>query len=295
MDIKKFNKASDLKQNLMNFCIQNIPKTEAEIELAIKFEYSDNFVDFIVEKAFTSANKIEDIPNIMENLIKERKNQLSKEVGLEQRDFPFIIDYDAKKGTLIRYNNRTLDKYFEKDAINNIVNHLRLEDKRIYNKMPGNDTLLHAAKYGHLDIIEEQFKQGGLTFHVFNNYMIDMAAKHGQIDVVEYLVERGARIQRAIVYGTEEVKDWAFKWKKRHPEKQRSFDISWKDYLSMMENNPDWIKNVSYEKASEMQNINPNASLEEKKNQVLLSIAIIRNVAGEDAVEKFKSKIIKKP
>lgn len=123
MDKRDLEEISGLKEDLVLFCRRCMPVSKAEIEIGTKFEYSDKFVEFIVTKVFIAANTIEEIPNLIQDMVGDRKQRLVSDNGkaidiVMQGHFnehPLVVDYDAKRGTLLKYNNRTISKIVESD------------------------------------------------------------------------------------------------------------------------------------------------------------------------------------
>lgn len=137
MDCRYLETEVNLKNDLITFTKQNLPTTKAETDLGTKFEYTDKFIDFIVKKSFEQAKEIKEFPEIMQNLIAERKQQLiinsskAADVVFEGHlnQVPLCIDYDEKRGTLLKHNNRTLSKYLEKVNVNVLIKNIRAESE----------------------------------------------------------------------------------------------------------------------------------------------------------------------
>lgn len=133
MEITLLDENPDLKSNLKGVCRKVSSLSQAESELGSKFEYTDKFINFIVEKSFKAAPDLGNIGHIMYNLVLERKHALiincSKAADImlsgALAEYPLVMDYDEKRGTLLKYNNRTLNKYIEVNVFENNITNIR--------------------------------------------------------------------------------------------------------------------------------------------------------------------------
>lgn len=137
MDKIYLEREPDLRKDLINFCKANLPTSKAEKEIGTRFEYTDKFIDFIVEKSFKKANDIENFPSVMQDLIGERKKQLiihcnkASDIMMEGHfaEYPLVFDYDEKRGTLLKFNNRTLRKHMEAECVSDSIKNIRSKNE----------------------------------------------------------------------------------------------------------------------------------------------------------------------
>jgi hypothetical protein len=133
MDIKYLQTEENLRQDLINFCKKNLPQSKAEVDMGTRFEHTDKFIHFIVEQAFKKCENIQEFPSIMQNMIGDRKHNLvvncsrAIDIMMEGRlaEHPLVLDFDEKRGTLLKYNNRTISKHLESDLVNQNISNIR--------------------------------------------------------------------------------------------------------------------------------------------------------------------------
>jgi hypothetical protein len=290
-------------EDSFNLCKKIDCRTIKSKNLNLNIEYSDNFIQKIVNDSFVKADKIEELPKIMTNKKKYNSQVISaiKEIreffdGSIKQEYPLIFDYEPKNYSFFcRYGDKVFKHPEKIDFSSIMLNNNDTTPYHLYEGLYYKNAGLLACKNGHLQILKNNFESCNRAKDLFNdNYLIN-ASKNGHEDIVIYLIDRGLNVNLALEFGTKEIKKITQEWLDSHPSGQNNLDKIKQDYDNMLNNPPEWMNRFSHFrlKVSKKEHYVP-SNIGESINMVIESVAYIRNNSGENAVQKYLDSILLK-